>query len=103
MGSPVEKKSAQRCLGIPPPTVTPPPTGASHPLSTPLPLAGTLLMCRQASLLDLGLAPPLIGSLIGLLTKISRPTSPSPPASAPALPCPTWSTTSSSPRGRAPP
>merc|ERR1712038_1651349 len=105
----VEKKSA-RCLGTPPPTVTPPPTGASLPPSTPLPLGGTLLMCRQASLLDLGPVPPSTESLIGLLRKtslaISTPTSPSAPALVPALPCPTWSTTSSSlpcPQGGAPP
>merc|ERR1711936_1450989 len=101
----VEKKSA-RCLGTPPLTVTPPPTGASPPPSTPLPLGGTLLMCRQASLLDLGPVPPSTESLIGLLRKtslaISTPTSPSAPALVPALPCPTWSTTSSSPPGGAP-
>merc|ERR1711953_1099308 len=100
MGAAVEKKSA-RCLGTPPPTVTPPHTGASPPPSTPLPLGGTLLMCRQASLLDLGPVPPSTESLIGLLRKtslaISTLTSPSALALAPVLPCPTWSTTSSSP------
>merc|ERR1711936_1320400 len=87
----VEKKSA-RCLGTPPLTVTPPPTGASPPPSTPLPLGGTLLMCRQASLLDLGPVPPSTESLIGLLRKtslaISTPTSRSPQGGAPLSPQP---------------
>ena len=68
--------------------------------------APILALLRRASLLDSGPVPPSTESLIGLLRKtslaISTLTSPSAPALAPALPCPTWSTTSSSPQGGAP-
>ena len=62
-------------------------------------LSKQLLLLRRASQLDLGPAPPSIGSLIAVLKKISlasTPTSLSAPALVPAPPCPTWSTTSSS-------